>query len=163
MTSKDQRQMAVRLDEGEKSLSWRPRQLSTSIEFFFWMASSGFIGENAQFRGGHPSSDWTAVGSAMLAGCSDRLNPPSGRFLSFLSGRRLAIPWARKSGKSAQLPVSWSLPLDPSAESCASISSSTQQMRWPYRAQNAQWHAERAPRRPKLPGSPVNGHLRNMS
>jgi len=100
-------------------------------------------------RGGHPSSDWNAFGSACWRDASIDLNPALRRFLSFQTGE-IAIPLGEDlSPRHAR---SWVAPRSTICRELRRKFLNTPSTGVAYPGHNGTVHAERRARRPKLPG-----------
>ena len=160
MTSKYQRQQAVRAMRGKVWSPGRPSVARREDRVRFWEAiARGFSSEDAAVEAGVSppvGSRWfrQAGGMPPLT-----LAPTSGRYLSFAEREEIAILYAQEVGvrdiarRIGRAPSTISRELRRNA--------STRSNELAYRASTAQWHAERRASRPKVSKLAANERLRD--
>ena len=159
MTSRHQRQLAIRAMRGKMWSPGRPSSARREDRVRFWEAiATGFSSEDAAGEAGVSP----AVGTRWFreAGGMSPLDlaPVSGRYLSFDEREEIAILNAQDVGvreiarRLARSPSTISRELRRNA--------STRSNELTYRASTAQWHAERRASRPKVSKLAANDRLR---
>jgi IS30 family transposase len=160
MTSKHQRQLAIRTMRGKMWSPGRPTTARRENRVRFWEAiARGLSSEDAAAEAGVASAVGTRWFREAGGMPSLTLAPVSGRYLSFAEREEMAILHAQQLGireiarRIGRAPSTVSRELRRNA--------STRSNELAYRATTAQWHAERRASRPKVAKLAANDRLRD--